>query len=325
VDATQVDVNVHPTKKEIRFRRPGDVRDCMIEAIRSALRVASAEGPVVVPADAGSPPAVPSRPLAVETESLAINDLPTIRAFPYRRFRPQAETQANSRPPTGGAMAAAGEGQDGAVQPKTEDAPAGELSSSPWSWCRVLGQIGELYVVLETGDGLVLMDPHAAHERVLYERYMQEVTDGAVRTQGLLLPQTLELTPGDGTRLRKHLDLLHTMGFGISEFGSHTFVVDAVPAALPNVPVESVFIATLACLEQAGARGAKGRWREEAVAQAACKAAVKARDTLQLEEIERLVADLAQTEMPYTCPHGRPTLILTTFKELNRRFGREGQ
>jgi DNA mismatch repair protein MutL len=188
----------------------------------------------------------------------------------------------------------------------------------------VLGRIAELYVVLETSDGMVVMDPHAAHERVLFEKYMREVANGKAQSQGLLLPQTLELTPRDSARLRKELKLLRGMGFGISEFGEQTFVVDAVPAALPQVPVEPVIIEIMATLAQAGPRGARGRWREEAVAQAACKAAVKARDALTLPEIERLVEDLARAEMPYTCPHGRPTLILTTLRELGRKFGREG-
>lgn len=325
LDAGQVDVNVHPTKKEVRFRRPGEVRDAVIEALRAALRVGPPQGAVAAPADGATRPSLPPRPFAVATGALPINDLPPVRAFPYRRFRPQGDPTAAAETTPGNQATRPAAQNKAAPSPAARDAGAADTACSPWSWCRVLGQIGELYVVLETGDGLVLMDPHAAHERVLFERYMREVTGREVRTQGLLMPRTVEMTPRDSARLRKHLDLLRQMGFGISEFGAHTFVVDAVPAALPAVPVASVFMATLACLEQAGARGAQGRWREEAVAQAACKAAVKARDALQLEEIERLVADLAETEMPYTCPHGRPTLILTTFKELNRRFGREGQ
>ena len=321
LDAALVDVNVHPTKKEVRFRRPGAVRDAVIEGIRTALRIGPSPG---VPGEeagsgreqrGGTAPAPSVPPRALDAERLPIEDLPAGRSFPYRRFRPaDAGNVPGEAAPTG-------------RRPSPEDTPpAGSPpadTASPWSWCRVLGQVGELYVVLETSEGLVLMDPHAAHERVLFERYMRDVTEGSVRAQGLLLPQTIELTPGDAARLRKALELLRAMGFGVSEFGERTFVIDAVPAALPQVPVEPVLLQILASLGQAGSRGAKGRWREEAVAQAACKAAVKARDSLTLEEIEGLVVDLAQAEMPYTCPHGRPTVILTTFKELNRRFGRE--
>ena len=100
-------------------------------------------------------------------------------------------------------------------------------------------------------------------------------------------------------------------------------MVDALPAALVSATAQTLLADVAKELEEAGARGGKGRWREEAIAQAACKASVKARDKLSLEEIEKLVVDLARTEMPYTCPHGRPTVILTSYRELNRKFGRE--
>jgi DNA mismatch repair protein MutL len=176
--------------------------------------------------------------------------------------------------------------------------------------------------VLETNEGLVMMDPHAAHERVLFERFMAEVLAGKVQTQSLLMPETVELRPADALRVRKNLDLFTKMGFGISEFGGDSFVVDALPSYLAAASALSLLPDAAAGLEQAGARGGKGRWREECVAQAACKSAVKARDKLTLEEIEKLVIDLAHCELPYTCPHGRPTLIFTSFKELNRKFGR---
>jgi DNA mismatch repair protein MutL len=183
--------------------------------------------------------------------------------------------------------------------------------------------VGGLYVVLETEDGLVLMDPHAAHERVLYERYMADFLGGAVQTQGLLMPETVELEARDAVRVREQADLFRRMGFGVSEFGGGTFVVDALPACLGEVSARSLFVEIAHALEEAGARGGKGRYREESIARAACRSAVKARDVLALSEIEQLVVALARTEMPYTCPHGRPTLIFTSFQELARKFGRE--
>jgi DNA mismatch repair protein MutL len=123
--------------------------------------------------------------------------------------------------------------------------------------------------------------------------------------------------------IRKNLAMLRQMGFGIAEFGGDSFVVDAVPAYFTDISAKSLLPELTQGLEQGGARGARGRWREEAIAQAACKTAVKARDKLSLEQIEQLVVDLARAEMPYTCPHGRPTMILTSFKELNKKFGRE--
>jgi len=220
-------------------------------------------------------------------------------------------------------------GPEGEPQPqpaaRTGDAasaPGRPAAKAPWSWCRVLGQVGGLYVLMETEDGLVLMDPHAAHERVLYERYMREVLKDRVSSQGLLAPETVELTPEDALRVRENLPRLRHMGFGISEFGGDSFIVDALPVCLGNSSAQALLTSVAQTLEQGGTRGGTERWAEEAIAQAACKAAVKARDRLRLDEIEGLVVELAQAEMPYTCPHGRPTIIFMSFNELHRKFGR---
>jgi len=321
MDPGLVDVNVHPTKKEVRFRHPGEVRDSVIEAIQQALRrsapgVGEAAAPLTSTSDLRD--AGGSRVQAADTR-LHIDDLPPTRTFQYPRLSATAD---EGRRPGDQAQAET----DGPA-PRTGTPPPAEgadkIGEAPWSWCRVLGQVGSLYVVLETEDGLVLMDPHAAHERVLFEAFMSAVLAENAGSQSLLMPETVELRPKDAVRVRDNLELLKSMGFGISEFGGDAFVVDALPACLSATSAPGVLIAVSQALEQAGARGGKGRWKEEAIAQAACKAAVKARDALKLEEIERLVVDLAQAEMPYTCPHGRPTLIFMSFRDLNKKFGRE--
>jgi DNA mismatch repair protein MutL len=144
-----------------------------------------------------------------------------------------------------------------------------------------------------------------------------------VQAQSLLMPETVELQPRDAETVRNNSDLLRKMGFGISEFGGDAFVVDALPAYFAHASPQSLLLDIAHELEETGGRGSKGRWREDSIAQAACKAAVKARDHLTLDEIERLVVDLSRAGMPYTCPHGRPTLIYTSFTEINRKFGRE--
>jgi len=187
----------------------------------------------------------------------------------------------------------------------------------------VLGQLANRYVVLETEDGYAVMDPHAAHERVLFERFMKAVGEGKVQTQALLLPETVEMRPHDAALIRKNLETFQRMGFGVSEFGGDAFVVDAVPAHFAGASAQALLIEVAHELELAGSRSGSGRWREESIAQAACKAAVKFEDHLSLKEIEGLVVELAGTEMPYTCPHGRPTLIFTSLRDLARKFGRE--
>ena len=308
LDPTLVDVNVHPTKREVRFRRPGEVRDTVMRALRNALSLPAGEpeaGQKVRHLDAAVSRA--------EEPELRIENLPSTRAFRYPR---RLGLEAPAPPPMPPTVPDAG--VESEPKPATLTPPDG-----PWSWCRVLGQIGGLYVVLETEDGMVLMDPHAAHERVLFERFMRQFREGSVPTQSLLMPETVELPPRDALRVRENLTALREMGFGVAEFGGDGFVVDALPAALEAVSARDVLLNVAQDMERAGSRGARGRWKEEAIAQAACKAAVKARDRLTLEEIERLVVDLAGAEMPYTCPHGRPTVVHMSFHDIHRKFGRE--
>ncbi len=299
----QVDVNVHPAKKEVRFRKPGDVRDTIIAAVRGALESpAQAAGPG---AAVGAEP--PTPPRAMTETLLAIEDMPRMRVFSYPKM-PLAPSEPVRR-------------TDSGIPPSPAAEPA-KSGGSPWSWCRVLGQVGGLYVLLETEDGLVLMDPHAAHERVLYEQFMRQVLDHHVTAQGLLSPETVELRPEDALRVRENLERLRGMGFGISEFGGDSFLVDALPVCLGLSSAGSLLVAVAVSLSRSGARGGTEHWAEEQIAQAACKAAVKARDRLTLSEIEGLVVALAGCDMPYTCPHGRPTVIFMSFDELHKKFGR---
>ncbi|MDD4872427.1 MAG: DNA mismatch repair endonuclease MutL [Kiritimatiellae bacterium] len=308
MDPGLVDVNVHPTKKEVRFRHPDDVRDVIITGVREALKSETTG----VTAGTASKYEKKQETPAVADIQLKIDNLPPTRTFRYPRMPVMGNAEKTVSAQTG---KVASSGQN------TEEKKI--LANAPWSWCRVLGQIGSLYVVLETEDGFVVMDPHAAHERVLFERFMSDVLKGKVQTQSLLLPETVELMPDDALRVRKNLDLFKKMGFGISEFGGDSFVVDALPSYFSYASARILLIEIAHSLEQSGKRGGNEKWREESIAQAACKSAVKMRDKLNLEEIEKLVVDLAQTEMPYTCPHGRPTLIFTSFRDLNRKFGRE--
>jgi DNA mismatch repair protein MutL len=322
VDPEAVDVNVHPTKKEVRFRRPSEVRDGVIGALQKALAI---EAPAGMALDGGMPPPMATTPhVAVPELQLAINDLPPARVFRYPRIPIQA---TDGRPAAAMDQPFGPGGMAPPSQPQADHPDAVAVDdaapAAPWSWCRVLGQVGALYVVLEIEDGMVLMDPHAAHERVLYERFMQKFTDGGIATQSLLVPDTVELSARDANLVRRHSEVLQRMGIGIADFGGDSFVIDAVPAFLTSVKPEQLLAEIVRELELGGASRARGKLNEDAIIQASCKAAVKSRDALTLDEIEQLVIDLAGTRMPYTCPHGRPTLIYTSYHELNRKFGRD--
>lgn len=309
-----VDVNVHPTKKEVRFRRPSDIRDAIIKAFREVLTEAAPSFVACQPVL--QPDVIPVQVQTPVIPQLKIDDLPLSRVFSYPRLPPIDAPRHVASFQAQGEIAKA----EGVPPPAPMSAPAAQ---GPWTWCRVVGQVGGLYVLLETEDGYVVMDPHAAHERVLFEKLLRSIERGNVESQGLLVPETVDLQPRDALYVRKNIDLMKKLGIGVSEFGGDSFVVDALPRGMETMGVKDMLIDVAQHLETLGERGSHSRWREEAIAQAACKAAVKARDHLGLADIEKLVVALASAEMPYTCPHGRPTLIYTSFKDLARKFGRE--
>mgnify|MGYP002737562270 FL=1 len=169
----------------------------------------------------------------------------------------------------------------------------------------------------------MLVDQHAAHERILFEQMMNRIeTNAAAPSQKLLLPETIELPPRDATFLRDQLAALTRLGVGLSEFGERTFLLDALPAFV-KVPDARRFVFDLIDeLRAAGREVNLARLGEHTVAKTVCRHAVKANDPLAGKELENLVEDLRRCAMPYTCPHGRPTLIEMNFRELEKKFGR---
>jgi DNA mismatch repair protein MutL len=188
---------------------------------------------------------------------------------------------------------------------------------------RLVGVIGKLYVVLESDRGLVLLDQHAAHERILFEQMLGRLEQNEFApTQKLLLPETIELSPRDAHFLREQLAPLTRLGVGLSEFGERTFLLDALPAFVKVSDTRRFVLDLVDELKAAGREVNLARLGEHTVAKTVCRHAVKANDPLAGPELENLVADLRRCAMPYTCPHGRPTLIEMNYRELERKFGR---
>ncbi|QBG48499.1 DNA mismatch repair endonuclease MutL [Verrucomicrobia bacterium S94] len=333
MEPSLVDVNVHPTKKEVRFRKPNQLRDAIVEALSKALRVQHEEFRVqdtgsLIPSDderIDLPPPRPPPPLPLR--------LPFARRLKRRsRWRISSENRNRCwsvRPIESGdwknnvPVVRARRTVFLRKKPPRFPSPAVEdKPKSPWGWCRIVGQIGGSYVVLETEEGYVLMEPRAAHERVLFEKFIHAARAHAVQKQGLLAPETVELLPADAQIVRSHIDILNELGFGVSDFGGDTFMVDALPVYVQDNPVESMLIEIARALEKAGKKRGARELLQEQIAQTACQMAVRTSDQLSDAAIEKLVADLAGTEMPYTSPRGRPTLIFTSFSELDRKFSR---
>ena len=277
-----VDVNVHPAKREVRFRKPAELREAVYEAVREALEkngfvkpdAAPETGFMSDPVRMPPPAAVPADP--AQEQTFDFSEAPV----------PAAE---------GGAV-------------------------SPWKWFKILGMTGGRYVLLETDTGYVTLDPKAAYERVVYESLHGLAK---IESQRLLMPETVQLPPVDTVRLKKFLETAQELGFGISEFGRDCFIVDALPAVLKNVSARELLTALAADLEMGTPQQGNTRWRHESVAKAAAKAAAGIQNVIDERGIEPLIRELEKCRMPYTCPQGRPTMILTSWRELARKFGRE--
>jgi DNA mismatch repair protein MutL len=334
IDPAAVDVNVHPAKREVKFHREFEVRKYVTQAVREALlafhsqadkkpapqpqepkaqQLAMDHAAITPPAPEPVAPPLPDFPLPPKEAPVPAKQAPLAMGFKGAEKiatapMPAAPAPVITRP------------SEPAQQPSAPPAAATPLLNVP---LRLVGVIGKLYVVLESDRGLVLLDQHAAHERILFEQMLNRLEQNEFApTQKLLLPETIELSPRDAHFLREQLSPLTRLGVGLSEFGERTFLLDALPAFV-KVPDSRRFVLDLIDeLKAAGREVNLARLGEHTVAKTVCRHAVKANDPLTGPELENLVADLRRCAMPYTCPHGRPTLIEMGYRELERKFGR---
>jgi DNA mismatch repair protein MutL len=336
INPAAVDVNIHPAKREVKFHREGEVRRSVADAVRQALLAFHSAQSEVSGLKSKVGEAVVARSVAevgADTDVVPESFTPTLPQFPASASllpRPSAQPAlkmgfAPARPSTPAPAAA----------PITPSAPQisqpSPLDSRPSTVpppllavpLRLVGVVGRLYVVLESDRGLVLLDQHAAHERILFEQMLERLErKEQAPSQKLLLPETIELAPRDANFLRGQLEVLTRLGVGLSEFGEQTFLLDALP---PFVKVGDARGFTLDLVDELKAVGQdvnSARLGEHVVAKTVCRHAVKANDPLAGRELENLVEDLRRCAMPYTCPHGRPTIIEMNYRELERKFGR---
>ena len=286
----EVDVNVHPTKAEVRFRDESAAFSAVQKAVRTALVTAS---PVATGVGAGrgllAPAGAPVLTLAAPAWT------PPLWERGWRREEERAAaalaTETSAPPPT----------------------PAAALPA-----LRVIGQFAGVYIIAEGPEGMYLIDQHAAHERVLYERFCAARAAARPQAQGLLEPLALELAPRQRALLEGEGEALAAHGFAFEAFGGGAYLFRSVPSALAAGDLRQGLGRFFDVLteEEGGDR------RDRVAMSLACHGAVRAGKTLAAEEMRDLVRQLEESETPHTCPHGRPTMVHVSAEMLARGFGR---
>ncbi len=293
-----VDVNVHPAKSEVRFRDRNRVFSDLQRSIRRAL--------------------------------LAHSPVPGLSGGASLKWQPARDWSPGGQPAWGGDEELSGRSKSSGntplpfTQPVRSDVPAQSPmeSATRMPLLRLVGQIASAYLVAEGPDGLYLIDQHAAHERVLFEKLMSE-RESKIARQNLLSPAAVELAPHEAETLEGHLEVLAGLGFEIEEFGQNTFLVRGVPALLAGMSPPAALRVLVEDFEE-DETPLQAELEAKIIGRICKRAAVKAGQLLSVNEQQALLRDLESCEAPRTCPHGRPTMIHLSVDLLERQFGRRG-
>ena len=281
VAPADVDVNIHPTKSEVKFKDESAVFGAVQRAVRQAL-----------------------------VSMTPVTSIAEVAVAPY---------QATKQAPLFSPHHASGVRTSFYAKPEGSQSEPQRLATpkSTLPALRLLGQIRNSYIVAEGPDGLYLIDQHAAHERILFEKLSQEKTLGNLEVQALLTPEPFDVTPAQASVLSGHLDDLSQMGFLLEEFGANTYLARTVPAMLADKNWKAMLSELLESADKE-----RSQFMERLMALTACHSAVRFGQTLGEDEMRELLRQLEQVELPNSCPHGRPTLICLTHEQLGKEFKR---
>jgi DNA mismatch repair protein MutL len=301
-DPTLVDVNVHPAKSEVRFRDPGLARGLIVSALRHALAEAGHRASSTV---AGA--------------TLGAMQPEQTGARVYQMDRPSlgARTAAyQAQAPGFSEMAQDFSGH--VVQPEYVPEPAPE--DLPLGTAR--GQVHENYIIAQTATGMVIVDQHAAHERLVYEKLKRQMAENGVATQGLLIPEIVELSDGDCARLLEVADDLARFGLGIEPFGGGAIAVRETPAILGEVNARAMILDILDELADAGSSNMVQARVEAILSRVACHGSIRSGRWMRAEEMNALLREMEATPHSGQCNHGRPTYVELKLADIERLFGR---
>jgi DNA mismatch repair protein MutL len=369
IPVEEIDVNVHPAKTEVRFRRGEAVKDVISEAVKNSLAnagivsdlevraEAAASGAGFVPAtafgpdhaqqaaiefavltpelieDTAAPPHVapienrnrteekpPAEPATsdVATETLDVSSSDFEEAADNRAGTALGDVAAETNlTPVSNV-----EGKLPPVDSAARFARSAELEQISSSGIQPLGQLHESFIVAVDNEGLLLIDQHVAHERILFDKFRRSETDRQIESQNLLLPETIDLTPAQSEAFKLIEDDLESLGFGLMRLSGRTVAIKSVPTDLPASEARNLFAEILDTIDAEKRGGAKSTLRDDIAASLACRAAVKINMKLTPEKMRWLIDRLLLTTSPTTCPHGRPVILRLAMKDIERGFHR---
>jgi DNA mismatch repair protein MutL len=306
LDPDSVDVNVHPAKTEVRFRNAGAVRGMIISTIRTALASQGHQGPAqtLTPIQEGS---------ASKTNIFGPTWAPKSSPFFMRPPTQQDETETFSdvfEP----------QGPYGDTDPQDYDPETGEIKSFPLG--HAVAHLYDTYILAQTEDAMVLIDAHAAHERIVYEKLKAHWREGPIASQPLLVPDIVSLTKEDVELLLYHKETLSQIGLDIESFGGDTIMVRALPFVLTKSNSKLLLEECIAALEEGNASDAIETKIDAVMSSIACHGSVRAGRRLKIEEMNSLLREMEQTPNSGQCNHGRPTSIALTKAQISALFGR---
>lgn len=353
MNPSQVDVNVHPAKLEVRFKNDDEIYEFFHDAVSKTL-----DQLVLIPQVGwDKAPAVKTAEKHIEIEQQKIEDIPVYKSLPSSFTQDRAASGGmgksvdqllNRQQGTQNQVRQSAEAflidpvivRENVETTKTQQKPLVNQISNPqilnnqvgervvepkvepfFKQYKMIGQIFQTYWMIEQGECLYLIDQHAAHERILFEEFMNRFKEENMVSQKLLLPQMLNLTPSEIEVLRENQSLLEGFGFEFETFGQNQYALKAVPYLLKEPSGAGFFTEILDSLSEQKIRSVYDM-KLLAVATMACKAAVKGHDRLSFQEAEAMIGRLLKLENPFTCPHGRPTIIEMTKYELEKKFKR---
>ncbi|GAB4134965.1 MAG: DNA mismatch repair endonuclease MutL [Planctomycetaceae bacterium] len=349
-----VDVNVHPTKAEVRFRDSQQLYRQLLSSLRSRFLGMDLDSEMSLPRRSSSVPATsPEQQREIQTEladwaksqleswqptlepteilpvDLKAKSVPVIGSegtvvgsASWEEIQHQPERSRNFQSDDESPFEAA-ESFSRLDQPGDSPNPMSSSNAQRFTGAPIM-QIHDCYLVIESDEGLTVIDQHALHERVLYEQFRKRVLDEAVESQKMLVPETVEMGTDEASTLMEHRDLLKQLGFEIEEFGGNTILLSAYPPMLARADRVQLLRDIAEQILGTGQKPTRRDILDELLHMMSCKAAVKAGQRLSPEEMESLLAQRHLIDDAHHCPHGRPTALVLSRAELDRQFGRLG-